>query len=341
MLLAVSAVFLAGGFGCGTGTTSIAGGIPAAPPAPPAELPSALKIPEDLGINVDKVSATPSSQAAFVASGGAFSNVVAKVPALVTDINDSLKKLLDPYHQLTIPVGTNIHNFQGLSVVTEGVTTIFIKLKIDFSPFDTSEFGVQENCKGNTAELPLCVRIWADGQRALAGFCTAFPSDQNPGACQFMGRNITETELFRKDQMVRITYDHHDAAIGKSTELLALLPVGGGFSNTMNLTQDGVDATALKTIVITTEDTINNLFTEGTTRWKEDVDLWSGSLHHTPPDAELPTLTNQCVDLLTGDGADRDKCLNAGIDVGNIPFAPLPGDTDVFFPKDFPTTPTF
>jgi len=347
ILLVVLGSFLAVGNGCAKGPgTTISGGSPAAPPSPPAELPVSLRIPsgEDLSISVDKVASgavSPSESVALksdAAASGEFSDNVNGIGDSVKFIEDDLTGLLDPYSQLVIPVGTNIHTFQGLSVVQDVGDVVFVHMKIDFADFGGN------GCSGNTARLPICMRIWADGKRAMTAVFTAFPTDTNPGAGRLMGLNVSNgVFLFPEGAFLGINYDQHDPSTGKSVELLTREEDPAGFRVHLSLDQEGEEATAIKTIGASlTGGKIGTDSVQAIMRYKEDGNLLSGNIHFVPlggPTA--PEMIDQCVDLLTGNGVETSQCILLGIDIDETPFLSFPDETDVFLPEDFPESPTF
>jgi hypothetical protein len=165
-----------------------------------------------------------------------------------------------------------------------------------------------------------------------------------------MGLNVTHgVFLFPKGDFLGITYDVHDPSEGRSIDLqLRENPANleGGDRDLkfhLALDQQGEESTALKTV------NVNFTMNDGgprvvqvVARWREDQDLWSGTINRVPPEPDAgDNITNQCVDLLTADGVERPECVDLGIDVGGLEFAPLPDETTLFLPADFPESPSF
>lgn len=331
--------------------TGVAGGNPLTPPGPPAEVPTALRIPKDFGLNLEKVQGAEASASAAltlkyaVPPDGEFSDDVIGSTDFVQFFIDALKGLMDPYNQLVIPVGTNIHTFQGVSVVQGSGEANFVQIKVDFAPFDFDDDGVKEACSGHTAALPICMRIYADGVKQFAAVFTDFPTETNPGAGRLMGLNITNSVfLFPKDSFLGINYDLHDPSSGKSVEYLVREnpehPSGEELEFHLSFDQVGEESVSLKTINFNLAGEIGAQ--QGVFRWKEDDEFWSGRIHTTAPDESgLTDLDNQCVNLNSGDGLERSQCIGAGVDVGEIPFVSLPDETTLFLPEDFPESPPF
>jgi len=361
LLLTLCTVWLGGMGGCFSATSpdsGVAGGDPAAPPGPPAEIPTSLRIPKDLGLDLEKVQAAlvvasdagDTGPKSAVVPDGEFSEEVAGSTGTVQFFTEALSGLLDPYNQLLIPVGTNIHTFQGVSVVQGAGRLEFVEFKIDFSDFDFDNDGAKEKCSGHTAALPVCMRIYADGERQIAGVFTAFPTETNPGAGRLMGLNVTHAVFpFPKGDFLGLNYDAHDPSAGKSVEFLVRgnpdNPGGGGKGIKFHLALDqvGEEATSLKTVNINFElEDGGTSVVQCVARWKEDRDFWSGTLHRDPPDPDAgDDITNQCVNLLTADGVETSECAAIGIDVTGLDFIPLPDETTLFLPEDFPESPSF
>lgn len=342
-----------GGHGCsatGPGTT-ISGGNPAAPPGPPAEIPTALQIPKDLSLNFEKVQAeapaASESPAALtsksaVAPEGEFSDEVEGTTETAQFFADALSGLLDPYNQFLIPVGTNITTFQGVSVVQVSGKVELVEIKIDFADFDFDRDGKTEGCSGHTARLPICMAIYADGVPQIAGVFTAFPTQINPGAGRLMGLNLTHAVfLFPKGDFIGINYNFSNPAEGKTVEFLVRgnpdNPLSEkGLRFRMSMDQQGPEETSLKTVNIHFEMDDGEAQTlQAVARWREDQDLWSGTFNREPDDPDLSDLTEQCVNLLTGDGVAQSECVDLGIDVGGIPFVEVPDETTLFMPDVF------
>jgi hypothetical protein len=334
---------------------------PAAPPAPPAEVPAALRFPESIAINVDKVATQPPSPSpgalkAFVGAGGEFSKEIAfgaDFAKVTTDFIDSILKFLN---QFEIPVDTAVTTFQGEGTLDASTTGT---VKIDFADFDLDGDGKTEGCSGNTAGLPICFRVWTNDTRTLAGFFTAFPTDENQGAGRL--RIGLSSEGF--NQGGAAIYDHKDP-LKKTSESFFIFASGSlgadGRPQVLLTThtianQVGLDETANKTLqtsvedrglveafagdVIHASDDINTLKYVG--RWREDNDFWSGSLQTTF--SQLSNFSAICARISTGDESVEANCRDLSIDVTNLPFVTFAKDSDVGFPSvdAFPESPTF
>ena len=147
---------------------------PAAPPVPPAEIPSFLTFPESVAINVDEIQPAEGTSAlqAQVSEGGPLSDDI------ITGFEET--ELTGSSPEGTIPP----------------------QFKIDFADFDLDGDGVNEGCTGCTCPAgcdvecpeeadpsdlqPICVRVWAarEGEGnffpALAGRLDLFPIRDDP-----------------------------------------------------------------------------------------------------------------------------------------------------------------
>lgn len=338
--------------GCGTAGpgTRVSGGNPATPPAPPAELPSALRFPSDLGINVDKVASQPSPGAleALVGPGGQYSDIISAAPNLVQTFNQFVKTLLQPVSQSDIPVSTTT-TFEFTALLG----TLNVDVKLDFADFDLDGDGHTEACAGHTAGLPICYRIWLNGQQFMAGLFTKFPTAGNNGAGFFraIGHSPAQGSGGAHDVYTGVVYDHEDP-MAKSTEFFQRGVLSGDPVDQRDpkipdqhsiVSQDGPDATAKKRLGFSSSEVETS---PGVTeppgqfleQWREDQDFWSGSFFQ---EGEPFNFTDVCAVISTGNAADVVNCQDLGIDVAGIPFIDFLTSDDVSFPADFPVSPTF
>lgn len=332
----------------GTGVVSeptVAGGNPAAPPAPPAELPSALRLPESISIDVDTTRSssggaalTTTSQAALVGSGS-FADFIAFSSDLVYFANQRLDGLLGPLHAITIPVSPSLHRMEMVLLVGSKAYVA----RLDFADFDLNGDGVTEGCPGHTAGLPLCVRVWLDDgtteYRLLAARFDAFPTETNPGAGSLRGKDLSFSGPGAPFQ-VAANYDHVDPENKFTDSFFTAVDVETDpadheivFGIRAFASQLGPDASAVKTTNAVDDSG------QGLGRWREDDDYWSGSFNEFPNASGEPTTSfaNECAYIPSGEGVTVDFCDARGISVGDLPFVASPTETDVFF-YDFPAS---
>ncbi len=366
--------------GC-AGTTG-GGGNLAAPPAPIAELPSVLQIPKDLSINVNKTrsGAGPAAIAflsdpyleealakfltAGVCGDGAlntgeqcddanlisgdgcsatcqienFSEQVAFSANLVFFANTRLAALLGPLSTILIPVDPNLHRLE--SIIFVGTKSYIARL--DFGDFDLNGTGGTEGCSGNTAGLPICVRVWLDDGtteiRLLAARFDQYPLPENPGAGSLRGEDLTfgpVGSIFR----IAANYDHFDP-LDKFTDSFfgglieappapteVFLPLRAFAS------QKGEDFSALKTSNGSQIDTTIGSFAQGFGRWLENDNFWIGSFQSNDPPL---TFTDQCVKISTGEEVSTTTfCQPLGLTTAGLGFLGFTTVDDLEF-FDFP-----
>lgn len=228
----------------------------AGPPAPIAEIPSAVTFPDDVGVNLSGLSGpSPSGQSFLVqkqAGGGEFSDAIVLGPILIAGANDLLKTLLQPLQSLEIPVSPEVRNFEGF-INVPGVLPQ--KLKVDFSPFDFDGDGKLEGT-GCTCPLgcslsscpseapfsqlqPVSYRVWIqnpDGSfvRLMAGLFNVLQvkddpntpeNEGNPGAGRFRAGIENEPAAppagRTEDLFFGVIYDHNvpDNPLFQATEM--------------------------------------------------------------------------------------------------------------------------
>jgi hypothetical protein len=321
---------------------------PAAPPAPPAELPSALRLP-DPRINTDEIASTVSAAlSALVGPGGEFSDEIAFGPNRTQQDNFTFGTLMAPLLETDIPVGETITTFVTTTDFFAGPeTTIPLEVKMDFSDFDYDGNGVVEGCSGHTAALPICVRLWVGGERFMQGVFDQFPTSETPGAGRFRIILPDVLTAFVTGTGFVFNYDHSDET-HLTTETLNLAQ---DFVPTLRrsvVTQEGVEGSAKKTVNF--GDTFE--LTPGTPTsiqyigsFLQDEDFWSGSFEATDDiiagfAPNLTNVSNACAQISTGIGISQGTCVDLGIDTTGIDFIDFSQESDFEF-SDFPTTPTF
>ncbi len=342
------------------------GTIPAAPPAPPVELPSTFLFP-DPRINVDELALEPSpSLSAFVGSGGEFSAEINIAENRISGYNDILGAVLDPIRTINIPVDSTLTQFTAMAdfPVGPGVTA---ELKLDFTDFDFNGDGNLDGCSGTTCPVagnpatcpsettadqirPICVRMWADGEALLGAVFEQIPTDDNPGIGQLKVRTPT-TLLSPVDERFIAVYNHADPEDIR-TEAARFSPPEA-FALTLTraiISQQGPEGFAQKTINLSESfdfqrpsglpDTVKYIGS-----YLQDRDFWSGSLAGNDqfldlfPDIES-NFSNVCAQLSTGNEVNRGICQDLNIDVEGIEFIDFAKESDFTF-FDFPEAPTF
>jgi hypothetical protein len=225
-----------------------------APPAPIAEIPSAVSFPEDVSIDLSALGGeTPASSVLPIKlqASGPFSDAIALGPVIIAMANDLLEVLLQPLQSLEIPVSPQVRTFEGLINIPNVLPQ---KLKVDFAAFDFDGDGILEGtgctcpvgCSGNScpAEAPLAdlqpivYRIWIqnpDGSfvRFMAGRFDLLRikddpdtpgNEENPGKGRFRAGiegQPGESPGSNEDLFFGVIYDHRDFSdpLRKTTEL--------------------------------------------------------------------------------------------------------------------------
>lgn len=318
---------------------TVAGGNPAAPPAPPSEIPSALRLPESVSIDVNTTRTsssgavlTTSTQAALVGDGS-LKEFIGFSSNLVYFANRRLDGLLGPLHAITIPVSSSLKKMDQLILIGSKAYVAHLH----FGNFDLDNDGVLEGCRGDTASLPLCIRIWLDDgtteYRLLAARFDAFPTETNPGAGSLRGKDLSFSGPGAPVQ-VAADFNHVDPEDKFTDSFFTVLDVEANPADPAIVygirafaSQLGPDASAIKTT-----NAIDGS-SQGLGRWREDDDYWSGSFHEFASGSGDPTtsFTNECAYIPSGEGVAVDFCDDRGISVGNLPFVSFPAENDVLF----------
>lgn len=211
------------------------------PPAPPAEIPSALVFPSSIGIDVSTLQLDPSTPSALsilslVESGGEFSNEISN-GANVTDAEiQVIDNILAELDALSIPIGTTVTTYETTEsrLDSNDAVEIVSYFRFDFADFDYDGDGQNEGCSGHTGSAPICFRLWNTNQpstdpspfssdfvRLMAGVFTTYPSKDNPGAGRFkfaIRDNSQGGAIGGEDLLVGVIYDHIDPE-NKSSEI--------------------------------------------------------------------------------------------------------------------------
>lgn len=318
---------------------------PAAPPGPPAEVPSSLRLP-DPRIDVADIASAPasSSVSALVGSGGALSDEISIAPNRIGDTNITFGIIFDSLKEMEIPVGTDVTHFVSSAVFTAGLESVTLELKLDFADFDG------EGCSGHTAALPVCLRMWAGGAPFLQAVFDQFPTEETPGSGRLTllvnerlpGGGTGERFVFE--------YDHSDP-LNKGTESLLFTPETS-FAKSFRraqISQIGPEGFSKKSINYSDQfffDPSNPDSVRYIGRFLQDPDpaqvFWSGSLELSA-NLELPELSEisgACAQVLTGNEVLAGTCRDLGIDTAGIGFIDFAQESDFEF-VDFPSVPTF
>ena len=169
LLLAIASMLLFQN-GCG-GKTSEATAVPV-----PIEIPApaVLKFVSYGGLNIDVTSISTSVlepsklllQAFDKASGG--SNVLPYIELgpdyWIQFVDMFFKPVLTGIQKFDIPISKDTTTF-STTVDLGGAFPGLRSVKIDFARFDYNGNRLDDDCSGNTAELPICVRFWLSDEK--------------------------------------------------------------------------------------------------------------------------------------------------------------------------------
>ncbi len=253
---------------------------PAAPPGPPAEIPSALTIPRDLSIDVDELPGSADTGALKLQTLDA-SDIGLAIEIAVGTIEETnffLDFALGPVSRTTIPVGASVFTFENTIVLDEEdgfEAPLTLGFKFDFGRFDLDGDGALEACSGCTcpvgcapdlavcpteapeAELrPICFRVWLAGERFMAGVFDRVPTEENAQSGRF--RMALPSFGDQAGSPFGIIYDHSDPN-DRLTDLSAFFQdpdvpseEGEFFANRRSIGRvEGPEATSKKTSQLT------------------------------------------------------------------------------------------
>lgn len=330
---------------------------PASPPAPPLEtpLPIALKfVPyEDIRIDLSTISAPVVSGniVKAIGAGGEFSGILGVEEFFLTEFENVLTGALSLLNLLEIPISEDTTTFE--TTIEEGPGTLN-ELKLDFADFDLDGLNGAEGCSGHTAELPVCVRMWLDGERLVAWVFDTYPlpasggNPANPGKSRFRLLFPVFTIIYQ----FAIDLDHRDP-LNVSNEFFSKTVTIDANSwhisqKHMDIYQQGEQVTALKGLNLDWRfdefDLTDTLISESSLQYlgqfREGSDFWSGSILGFHSIDGTFGETDLCAQISTGNRADSSECDAVGITATGIPFVTPLVDADVEF-YDFPETPTF
>jgi len=339
--------------GCSSGVPTGESGHPAAPPAPPSELPM-LRFPAQIAGEFDV------STVGKAGTGAALAALVVEGDNIASEISDSAQntivfsslvdEILRPLHDLKIPISTRVTNFQDVIVIGDQLTNV----KIDFSAYENKE-GV--TCSGSTAAPPICYRIWFNQKRALSGvFLNSIPTEGDPGDGRIQGLSPVKI-LGVIPFAMSVTYDLRDASARSAEFYIGAMIEGhplddipadeSGFDVTVHasLSQEGPAESALKTANTSIKSSDGSATERHIGRWKEGDDYWSGTKDtNTINDlSEFGDFFDACAQISSGLVVNSSFCTDPDrdIDAGGIDFLEFLKIEDVAFPSDFPESPTF
>jgi hypothetical protein len=343
---------------------------PAAPPGPPAEIPSALTIPHDLSLEVTELEEpSPAALKVQTVTNSDIRNAIDGAVGIVEETNLFLDRALSPIGLLTIPVDTTVTTF-SFAIPDEMGTDHSIK--IDFGLFDLNGDGFDESCSGCTCPVgcapdlaacptevpadqlhPICIRLWVDGARYLAGTFDRVPTADNPESGRLRLTIPSGSDL--GGSALGIVYDHRDPE-NRTTDLSDFLKdVAAGETDFFERRRThvsilGPDAEAKKSANLSAQffdDTSSTLRFQ--TQYFANLDfilletLADGSFGKEGALGIADITPPICAQISTANPVSDILCSDLGLSLAAGDFVSLPELTDVQLPpaSEFPETPTF
>ncbi len=360
---------------------------PAGPPAPPVELPSPIVLkfvaPEDLTIDLSSISGDEEAYPNIMKAVGDYIELdITLGPIVANNIYTTyFRPSLYVFTLIEMPVGVDIHTFETTIDIPASADLGYLSLlvgphnvKIDFADYDLDSVNGTEGCSGNTAELPVCARVWLDNQRYLAWVFDTFPyeaGDPNaPGGLATTGNGrfryyvegIPDEGMIIGDIYVSLASLYSEQVTEPRTKHLEHFILAPQIEEGDDVRewrfhivedQQGPEETALKLINLNLlrdyvkPNAENNDYDilKYIGRFVEGGDYWSGSnggeTYYMSGDPVIGATYNLCGYIPTFTEVETLNCDNAGISVGNMEFVRAATAADAVLPEDFPLTPTF
>ncbi len=219
---------------------------PAAPPAPPQEVP-ALSLPQDLSINLDKVIPPTNTPLTALTS----SNIAPPQPieggVIANSMSGIIDQILATFRDLKIPIDSR-SSFETEFDSASGPS----RLSFHFEPFDLDKDGVPEPCSGNTLTAPVCIRMTVDDQLFLAGVFDVPPTASNPGSGRFRINAAADPNALTGETLLIGVRYNEEKAEDRLLEIFVIGRPSETSEETLNLhflvTQKGPTETAFKTV---------------------------------------------------------------------------------------------
>ena len=142
-----------------------------------AEIPTPVTLrfvePTDARIDFTSIKqpGASASTSKVVNIGDDVTDLIDAGPLFFDDVIDGfLVPATESISDLAIPTDVNTTHFETSIIfsTTTGYLAGLHDVIIDFGDFDYDNDGATEQCSGNNAQLPVCVRFWLDNERYLA-----------------------------------------------------------------------------------------------------------------------------------------------------------------------------
>lgn len=310
--------------------------------APDSGQSAVLTMPEGLGLDLSKTAMTQGPI-------GSVARSVSQAAGISAELDQVVSMFLHPLEVMKIPLGAGHRTHAATVTIGAGAKASQYAVKVDFSDFDADGDGNKDGCSGHTGAVPICIRVWIEGERYLSARLDVLPTQELAGAGRFTAVKIPSLPGGEAGTTVSISYDHRRLD-HRLTELYWGAPSEdpqlGKWATIRHLTieQSGAPAAAQKTINLT--DVMPSQ--PGSTlkyvgRYRDDGSLWFGAVNVTGVFTQLGLLAFgfSCVDLTSGQTVDKTQCESQGVAFTNIAHLPAGTDKELSLPAGFPGSPTF
>jgi len=363
---------------------------PASAPPPPIELPSpaVLKFVSYEGLQIDLTKISPTgpllnvNKALPVGSNATYHIKLGPI-FFNTFFDEVFIYVIAGIEQLEIPTidaateapttryETDI-TFENVGNYLTGLTNV----KLDFGVFDYDNDGVDEECSGNAAQTPICVRCWLDNKSFLAGVFVEPPVySTDPVLPDKIGKGkfkikVEKTKGF--DGVFAYEYEGKESENIKRVEYFFrldrnyIIPVVIGslkgiveWDGHSLLSKIGPNESAFKNLNVNSQIDgsiyYDNLYFKNTDlrylgQFVEGYDFWGGNVFMDVQESNLGfdpfpfDETDICARISTGLTVEVSNCNDVGgynIRTVGLDYISVLTTQDVAFPTDFPTNPPF
>jgi hypothetical protein len=354
-------------------------GGPAAAPGPIAEVPApaVLKFVSAEGLKVDITTLSEGGTLTPSLDVSKFMlppNIPMKFfiqlgPTFADSVQTGLTTAIEGIEKLQIPISVRTTTFEIIINFGRGAGFLsdsqLHRVKLDFAAFDYDNSGaidgIESECKGNTASLPICIRFWLDGKPFLAGIIGKHPIySTNPRIPDFIGEGTFKIVMGGGDparDTLLIAYKQLQAP-GSPKEIEYFFKAGQ-----QQMTQRGTATSTFKGINMSMDiySGLYPTFLQYTGQFVEGVSLvgmrlfWGNGTPENPIEGDLfQEAPFDCATLAPDYMFLEDRTACASVDGESIlvdpavtPFLPQPDvaaydpNGPLGWPTDFPATPTF
>lgn len=313
-----------------------------AAPADVGPQPSALLMPNGLGLDLSKAATTKGAAKSVARS-------VSQAAGFSQELDQVVSMFLLPLEALKVPLSASTKTFSGAVTAGSGAKATQHKVKLDFGDFDADGDGTKDGCSGHTGALPICLRVWLDGQRYLAGRLDAHPTSKLAGAGRLTMVKVASLPGGEAGTAISVRYDHRKSDQRQTRSFWAVPaddPKLGQWATIRQLLvdQQGAPSTAQKTVNMTSVmPSQPGSRLQYLARYQQHKPLWYGTVVASGVFAQLglAAFGYTCVDLTSGKTVDQAQCATQGVTFAGVAHVAAGADKDVAFPAGFAAAPTF